>query len=165
MRRLLSDRFAFGFCLIVGIGLVSASVVLAQLLNLSACPLCIWQRILYLAIALFAVLGLVAGGSRGPRAVIALLITVAGAAGVYVAGYQTYLQRFAQDTQCSGAQAWWERVVDWAGERLPLLFEASGLCSEPGWKFLTLSIAEWSLVAFFVLTIVGLYVLLRRETK
>ena len=59
--------------------------------------------------------------------------------------------------------AWWETLIDWAGEQLPSLFYASGLCSEPGWKFLGLSIAEWSLLAFSFLTAVSLYALLRRR--
>jgi disulfide bond formation protein DsbB len=59
--------------------------------------------------------------------------------------------------------AWWELLVDWAGERVPLLFTASGLCSDPGWKFIGLSIAEWSLLAFSFLTLSSLYALLRRR--
>lgn len=158
-----SNRLGFMFSLVVSIGLVCAAVLLGRLLNLAACPLCIWQRILYFVIALFAAIGLLGAGNRVIRAGMALLITLAGAAGVYVAGYQTYLQRFAQDTQCSGAQAWWERVVDWAGAQVPLLFEASGLCSDPGWQAFGLSIAEWSLIAFCLLTVVGLSMLWRRS--
>ena len=90
-------------------------------------------------------------------------MAVSSASGACVAAWQTYLQRFATDTRCSGAMAWWEVLVDWAGERIPLLFYASGICSEPGWKLFHLSIAEWSLLAFSFLTGLSLFALLRRR--
>jgi disulfide bond formation protein DsbB len=31
------------------------------------------------------------------------------------------------------------------------LFLPDGICSDPGWKFLSLSIAEWSLICFLAL--------------
>lgn len=165
MRRLfsLSPRFPFAASLFLGIGLVAAAVILAQLLRLAACPLCIVQRMLYLGLSGAAFIGLLTVKNRFLNAAAAFLMTAFAATGVFVAGYQTYLQRFAQDTQCSGAMAWWEMLVDWAGERVPLLFQASGLCSEPGWKFIGLSIAEWSLVAFCFLTLLSLFALLRRR--
>ena len=165
MRRLFSPspRLAFLVSLFLSIALVITAVFLAQLLRLAACPLCIWQRILYLALSVAALLGLAAGGHRFWQRFAALLMAVCAATGVFVAGYQSYIQRFAHDTQCSGTEAWWESFVDWAGARVPLLFQASGLCSEPGLKFIGLSIAEWSLVAFFFLTGLALVTLLRRR--
>ncbi|HUY02006.1 MAG TPA: disulfide bond formation protein B [Rhodocyclaceae bacterium] len=159
----LSSRTPFAVSLLIGVGLVAGGITLAQLLHLAACPLCIWQRMLYLALSVAALLGLAAGGHRLWRRFAALLMAGCAASGVFVAGYQTYIQRFAQDTQCSGTEAWWESFVDWAGARLPLLFHASGLCSDPAWKMLGLSIAEWSLLAFCFLTALSLYALLRRD--
>lgn len=159
----ISPRAPFGVSLVIGVGLVAGGVTLAQLLHLAACPLCIWQRMLYLTLSVAALLGLAAGSHRLWQRFAALLMAASAASGVFVAGYQTYIQRIAQDTQCSGTEAWWESFVDWAGERLPLLFHASGLCSDPAWKMLGLSIAEWSLLAFSFLTLVALYALLRRD--
>jgi len=64
----------------------------------------------------------------------ALLMGVTALTGAYVAAYQTWLQRFAKGVSCAADQPWWERFVDWAGAQWPLLFEASGFCSEAGWK-------------------------------
>lgn len=158
-----SEPLPFLVALAVSLGLVGGGVVLAQTLHIAACPLCIAQRILYLGVAAAALLGLAARGWRPLQGLAALLMGAIAATGVWVAAYQTYLQRFAVDTRCSGNLAWWELAIDWAGERLPLLFYASGLCSEPGWKFLSLSIAEWSLLAFSFLTAIALYALLRRR--
>ena len=163
MRRLQSASFPFALSLVTGIALVAVAVFLAQYLRIAACPLCILQRMLYLGLSGAAIIGLLTVKQRFLNLTAALLMLAFSAAGAFVAGYQTYLQRFAQDTQCSGAMAWWEVLVDWAGEKIPVLFRASGLCSEPGWKFLGLSIAELSLLAFFVLTLLSLYTLLRRN--
>jgi len=88
-----------------------------------------------------------------------MLTTMLAAAGtgIFVAGYQVWIQRFAPDTSCSGRMTWWEELVDWAGDQVPLLFKASGLCSDPAWKFLGLSIADWSLGFFTLLFCVAVY--------
>ena len=163
LRYVAAPRFPYALALCISVGLVGGGVVLAQTLHIAACPLCIAQRLLYLGVASAAVLGLMLGRWRIPYLAAALLMAAIAATGAGVAAYQTYLQRFAVDTKCSGAMAWWEVLIDRAGELVPWLFYASGLCSDPGWKFLSLSIAEWSLLAFSFLTAVALYALLRRR--
>lgn len=135
--------------------------MLARTLNLAACPLCILQRMVYLLLALEG-LSAAALAAR-PVAVrsAALLMGLTALAGASVAAYQTWLQRFAKGVSCTADQPWWERFVDWAGAQMPLLFEATGLCSEAGWRFLGLSIAEWSLIIFTSLTLVALRLAVR----
>lgn len=162
-RLIQAPRFPFITALLVCVAMVTFGVILAQLLRLAACPLCILQRMLYLALALSAAMGLLVFNHPVWRKIAALLMTMSAATGVFVAGYQTYIQRFAQETVCSSQATWWETFVDWAGEIAPLLFYASGLCSDPAWKFIGLSIAEWSLVAFSMLTLLSLQALLRRR--
>ena len=159
----LSARLPFALSLAVSVGLVAGGVFLAQTLHIAACPLCIAQRMLYLGVAVAALLGLATKTVGLLQRAAALLMAAAAASGAGVAAWQTYLQRFATETNCSGAMAWWERLIDWAGEHIPLLFYASGLCSDPGWKFLQLSLAEWSLLAFSCLTALACYALLRRR--
>ena len=131
-----------------GIGLVAGGIVLARTLNLAACPLCVLQRMVYLLLGLQALLLLpwvpAPGGLRAAGALMGL--TALG--GAAIAGYQTWLQRFAAGVSCTADQPWWEQFVNWAGTQSPLLFEATGLCSEAGWKLAGLSIAEWSLLIF-----------------
>jgi disulfide bond formation protein DsbB len=157
-----SPRLVFIIPVAVGLGLVGSGLILAQLYGLAACPLCIIQRMLYLLLAAIAATGLVV--SRGGRRMVALLLAAAAATGAFVAGYQVWIQRFAQEVNCSANQPWWERMVDWAGELMPMLFEANGLCSDPAWKFLSLSIADWSLLVFSGLFLFSIYALLRQRT-
>lgn len=148
---------------IVAAALVAGGVVLAQTLNLAACPLCILQRMLYLLLTLEALTAWIAAGSTPTRRAAALVMAATTLTGAGIAAYQTWLQRFAKGVSCTADQPWWESFVNWAGAQWPLLFEASGLCSEAGWKFLGLSIAEWSLIAFSSMTVAMLSAMLRKD--
>ena len=156
LRLLFAPRGLFAATGIAAAGLVCGGLILAHTLNLAACPLCILQRMLYLLLALEAVAAWLLAGSRSMAAT--------AATGVGIAAYQTWLQRFAKGASCTADQPWWEHLVNWAGAQWPLMFEASGLCSEAGWKFLGLSIAEWSLIAFTSMTIAMLVALLGKAT-
>ncbi len=145
---LLAPRSLIAATGLAAIGLVGGGVILAQTMNLAACPLCILQRMLYLLLAAEAMIAWPLLRKPLPARIAALLMAATALTGVGIAAYQTWLQRFAKGVSCTADQPWWEAFVNWAGSQWPLLFEASGLCSEAGWKLLGLSIAEWSLVAF-----------------
>ncbi len=162
LRLLFTPRGLFAATGLAAVGLVAGGLILAHTMNLAACPLCILQRMLYLLLALEAIAAWVLAGAVVQRRVAALLMLVTTITGVGIAAYQTWLQRWAKGVSCTADQPWWESFVNWAGSQWPLMFEASGLCSEAGWKFLGLSIAEWSLIAFSSMTIAMLIALLRK---
>lgn len=165
MKKLLAHpRFPFAAAAAVGVGLVVGGVILARLLNLAACPLCILQRMIYLLVALIGLMGLVVARPL-PRRFVALAMAAAAATGAFVAGYQIWIQRFARETNCVADAPWWEQMVDWASEHIPLLFQVSGLCSEVPWKLLGLSIAEWSAIAFTALFALALFAAFRPAEK
>ena len=163
LRLLFAPRGLFAATGLAALGLVAGGMFLQQTLNLAACPLCILQRMLYLLLALEAIVAWMLAGSPVPRRTAALVMTATTLTGAGIAAYQTWLQRWAKGASCTADQPWWESFVNWAGSQWPLLFEASGLCSEAGWKFLGLSIAEWSLIAFTSMTIAMLAAMLRKK--
>ena len=141
---------------LLGILLVAGGIVLARTMNLAACPLCILQRMIYLLVAFDALV--VLSLFRGPRLtwIGSIVVAHTAALGAFVAAYQTWIQRFAKDVSCTANQPWWESFVYWAGEQVPILFSATGLCSEAGWKFLSFSIAEWSLLMFVSMSVAAI---------
>ena len=149
--------FPFAFGGWVGLALVVCGVLMARFLELAACPLCIWQRILYMLFAVLALIGYSCVAKPFVRRLVALLMACTAGAGACVAGYQVWIQRFSPVTTCVGKEPWWETFITWAGNQVPLLFKASGLCSDPAWKFLDLSIADWSLMFFSALLVLSLY--------
>jgi disulfide bond formation protein DsbB len=162
LRLLFTPRGLFAATGLAAVGLVAGGLILAHTMNLAACPLCILQRMLYLLLALQAIASWMLAGAVMQRRAAALLMLVTTVTGAGIAAYQTWLQRWAKGVSCTADQPWWEAFVNWAGSQWPLMFEASGLCSEAGWKFLGLSIAEWSLIAFTSMTIAMLIALLRK---
>ena len=141
------------------LGLVVFALGLQQMLRLAPCPFCIFQRLLYLVIGLVALFGaLLPAGRQLWAALIAALAT----AGALVAAYQTWMQAFPHlATECNYTDPnLIERLVDWLGMQWPALFLATGFCTSREWEFLSLSMANWSLLLF--VGIVGYAVLLMR---
>lgn len=163
LKQLFSARGLIGATGLAAFGLVAGGVVLAQTMNLAACPLCVLQRMLYLLLVLESALALGIARTAGAWRIAALPMLATALIGAGIAAYQTWLQRFAKGVSCTAEQPWWEHFVNWAGSQWPLLFEASGLCSEAGWRFLGLSIAEWSLAAFTAMSLAMLSVALKRR--
>lgn len=163
LQRVASSRRLFAAIGLSAFGLVATGLVLARTLNLAACPLCILQRMLYMALAMEAVVAFFLARRPIAGRLSTALMGITALTGTGIAAYQTWLQRFATGVSCTANQPWWERFVYWAGEQCQWLFEATGLCSEAGWKLLGLSIAEWSLIAFTTFTIATLAAVRRKN--
>jgi protein dithiol:quinone oxidoreductase len=146
---LLKPRYIWLGVAAISAGLVVASLILGAWLKLHPCPLCIFQRLLFMLISVLALAAFL--GSRrlaGPVAgILTLLTAVSGAA---VAGYQIWLQaQPAAMFTCGGANPnLIERLVDWLGQQLPSLFLATGICGDKELLILGYSLAVWSLAAF-----------------
>ncbi len=146
---LLKPRYIWLGVAVASAVLVAASLILGAWLKLHPCPLCIFQRLLFMimsVLALAAFLGArrLAGRTAG---VLTLLTTLSGAA---VAAYQVWLQaQPAAMFTCGGADPnLIERLVDWLGQKLPSLFLATGICGDKELVMLGYSLAVWSLAAF-----------------
>ncbi|EKE17121.1 MAG: hypothetical protein ACD_10C00608G0002 [uncultured bacterium] len=128
-------------------GLVAIGMELQAILHLAPCPLCIFQRLLYLAIGALALFGFLWPAIRLAWAGLIGLLALLGAA---VAGYQTWMQAFPElATECGYAEPnAIERLVDWLGMQSPSMFLATGFCTSRDWVFLGLSMANWSLLVF-----------------
>ena len=130
-------------------------------LHLAACPLCIIQRMVYLLVATGALTGLLFQ-HRAARMFSAGAMVAFSGVGMFIAGYQSYLQRFPRGIGCVADSPWWEEFVFWAGEKAPLLFGVGGVCEDASLKLFGLSIAELSFLAFFVLALASLMTLMRK---
>ncbi|MCC6271723.1 MAG: disulfide bond formation protein B [Microbacteriaceae bacterium] len=163
MNHLRSPRFLFALGVLVPVLLVSFAVVLTIFHHVAACPLCIVQRMLYLAISLVSLWGLLFAPIRTIRVIAAFLGSTAAAVGVAITGYQIYLQHNPFTASCGDGTAWWELLVERAGQGLPVLFKADGLCSDSTATLLGFHIVEWSLLAFFGLFVLCLLALFPRQ--
>ena len=128
-------------------GAVAGGMELQNLVRLAPCPLCIFQRLVYMVIGLVALLGAIAPAGR---LLWSALIAGLAAGGMAVAGYQSWMQAFPHlATECSYSDPnAIERLVDWLGMLWPSMFLATGFCTGRDWEFLGLSMANSSLLMF-----------------
>lgn len=146
------DRAWFATLGLGCLGLVAVGMELQTLLHLAPCPLCIFQRLLYILIGFLGILGFAIPAGRSLWAV--LVIGLAGF-GFGVAAYQTWMQAFPDlAPECSFTDPnVIERIVDWLGMQMPSMFLATGFCTSREWEFLGLSMANWSTVIFTAIVI------------
>lgn len=154
----LAPRPGFALIALGAFGLVAAGMVVGEIYRLQPCPLCIFQRVLYLLVGTIGLAGvLLPGGASLWR----LLIAWVSVGGIATATWQTWLQLAPPGSvaECSYVDPnLIERFVDWLGMRLPSLFLATGFCNDRSWTFFGLTMANWSIVCFVGFLVVGLLV-------
>jgi len=131
------------------LALVIASIGLTELLSLNPCHLCIFQRLLDMTLVL--AFGLAAWRYHQRDQVLWLSgAGIIALVGMAVAAYQSWDQAFPDDGfDCSGSEPnAIERLVEWLGQRWPLLFLATGFCDSKELVIFGLSLANWSFVSF-----------------
>lgn len=122
------------------------------------CPLCLLQRIVYIALAVVFLVAALHGPGRMGAAIYGGLSFVTAAVGASIATRHVWLQHLPKDLvpQCGPS-------LEFTFRKYPMfqafekVFAGSGQCAEVGWTFIGLSIAEWSLICFVLLGIYALY--------
>ncbi len=132
--------------------------------GLDPCPLCIFQRLAYIAIIIFSLVGLIHAPHNFWLRVYSGLILTSAASGAAIAGWQVRLQHLPPDKvpECGPGLDYMLEVFPLM-DVLKLAFTGSGECAEIDWTFLTLSIAEWSLICFLCLVIISSIHLFRKR--
>jgi len=142
--------YAAGF-LIAG-GLIAYALYLQYYEYQDPCPLCILQRVVYIALMIVFLVGALHGPRRTGACVYSGLLALISLAGAGIATRHVWLQHLPKDKvpECGPG-------LSYMLDRFPLIdafakiFRGSGECAEAGWKLLGLSIAEWSLIWFVLL--------------
>jgi disulfide bond formation protein DsbB len=123
------------------------------------CPLCLLQRVVYIALMVVFLLGALHGPRRTGAVVYSTLLVLVSLIGAGIAGRHVWLQHLPKDKvpECGPGLGY---ILD----RFPLvnalekIFRGSGECAEAGWRLMGLSIAEWSLVWFILLGAYAVFV-------
>jgi disulfide bond formation protein DsbB len=117
--------------------------------GLEPCPLCIFQRLCYMAVGAIAVIGAVHGPAATWRRLYSGALFLAAAIGAAIAGRQVWLQHLPPDQvpECGPGLDYMLDVFP-LSDALRMAFTGSGECAQVDWAFLSLSIAEWSLFWF-----------------
>jgi disulfide bond formation protein DsbB len=137
-------------------GLLAYAYVLQFIDDLEPCPLCIFQRIAFIAVGLLFLIAAIFGSGPIRSRWYAWLIAIASAIGALIAGRHIYLQGLPPDEVPSCGPGL-EYMLDTLpiAQTLKEVFTGSGECAEIAWTFLGLSIPWWALVWFVGLAIWG----------
>ena len=143
-------------------GLLGFGYYLQFARGLEPCPLCILQRLAFMALGLSFLIGVLIGPGRVGARLLAGLGLLFAALGAGVAGRQVWLQSLPADQVPACGPG-----LDYMVENFPLLkalsmiLRGSGECAENTWQFLGLGIAAWALVWFVLLGGLAVWLLLR----
>jgi disulfide bond formation protein DsbB len=133
-------------------GLMGFALFLQYIEHQDPCPLCMVQRVIFVAILTVFALAALHGPKRAGERVYAALISLLSLAGVSVAARHIWIQHLPKDQVPACGPG-----LDYMLETMPMsnvlkeLMHGSGECAEKGWTFLNLGIPEWSLLCYLAL--------------
>jgi len=128
------------------------------------CPLCLLQRGFYYGILVVLAAGALHGPGRGGAIAYAIGALVFAAGGIATAVRHVWLQHLPpEQVPACGPDLFYMMENLPLGRTLQLLLRGSGQCAEVHWRFLGLSIAEWSLAWFLAFAALALTLALRKR--
>ena len=146
----------FAFVAVVCVAALAIALVSQHVYDMQPCPWCVLQRLIFCAITLFALLGLVWRGAAGGRVAgtFALLLAFAGIA---AALWQQMVA--AKSESCNLTLA--DRIVGATtlDHLLPDVFEARVSCADAAVSLLGVPYAYWAAACFAVCAIALLRIL------
>jgi len=161
--RTISNRWLYlAGALFVG-GLVGFGLFLQYVKHQDPCPLCMVQRVVFVAILMVFALAAMHGPKRTGERVYAVLVALLSLLGAGVAARHIWIQNLPKDQVPTCGPG-----LDYMLETMPMadvlkqLMHGSGECAAKGWTFLALGIPEWSLLCFVVLGIWVFAIVFRR---
>lgn len=159
MKPHLTPRLGYVAGFLICGGLILYALYLQYYEYQNPCPLCLLQRVIYIALMVVFLLGALHGPRRTGAIVYSTLLVLVSLIGAGIAGRHVWLQHLPKDKvpECGPGLGY---ILD----RFPLvnalekIFRGSGECAEAGWRLMGLSIAEWSLVWFILLGAYAVFV-------
>lgn len=155
MRR--RQRWGHGAALFVCAALLAGAYGLEWLGGLEPCPLCMVQRLVFAGLAVAFLAGFLHGATGWGRFVHGGLVAVLGAAGSAVAGRHLWLQSLPAD-EVPACGPGLDYMMDAFGlaETAAMVLAGSGECAEVH-TVLGVTLPGWTLVAYIVLALWGLW--------
>lgn len=150
-----SFRTAFAFAAAVAAALLAYAYWSQFAGGLEPCPLCIFQRVAFIAVFVVCLAAAIHGPTGIGRRIYGGLAFLAAAVGAGIATRHVWLQNLPADQVPACGPG-----LDYLMEAFPLAevvrlaFTGSGECAEIDWVFLGLSMPAWTLV-WFVLFALG----------
>jgi len=141
----------------ISLAAVAAALVTQHVFDMQPCPWCVLQRLIFVLVAVVALVGLAWRSGAGQRstAIGLLLLCAAGAA---AALWQHFVA--AVSNSCNLTLA--DRIVSATGlpALLPDVFEARATCADAAVKLAGVPYEFWALALFFIIEAAAVWLLL-----
>ncbi len=160
----LTNRVIYGAAFALIAGLMGVAFYLQYVEGLEPCPLCMAQRIAFMALGLVFLVAFIHGPRGGGGKVYAVLGSLIGLAGLALASRQLWLQSLpADEVPVCGPGLEYMLQAFPLSEVLTMMLKGTGECAEVQWVFLGLSIPGWTAVAFVGFVILWSFTALRKS--
>ena len=141
--------------------LIGYALYLQEIKGLLPCPLCVVQRMSYWGVGLTALLAFLHNPKKIGYRLYGGFMLIFALLGMLIAGRHAWLIRYPESFECgiSPEEAFLNAlpIAEW----WPAMFEANGDCADVSWQFLSLTIPDWSLIAFLILFLLAAYLVMK----
>ena len=143
-------QYLTGF--IVCVALLAYAYYVQFALGIEPCPMCIFQRIAFIAMALFFLAGAIHNPLAMGRRVYAILLLLVAAIGVGIAARHIWVQHQPPDPMAGCAPGWNYMIQNFPlSTVLKKAFTGDADCAQITWTFLGMSMPEWTLACYVLL--------------
>ena len=155
-------RIALAGIFVACAALLGFGLYLQHVVGLEPCPMCILQRVAFVAVGVVALAAAIHGPKPTGARVYSGFVVLFALAGAAVAARHSWLQRNPPPIASCGAEL--EFLLDNfpLAQALPKIFGGTGECSKVSWKFLGISIPEWALLWFIAFAAIAVWASLRK---
>ena len=121
-------------------------------LGIEPCPMCIFQRIVFIVMAILFLVGAIQSPRARGRRVYALLLLLSACIGIGIAARHLWVQHQPPDLMAGCAPGWNYMIANFPfSKTLKMAFTGSADCAQVSWTFLRLSMPFWSLLCYVLL--------------
>ncbi len=161
----ISNRWLYLAGALFASGLMGFGLYLQYVKHQDPCPLCMVQRMIFVAILVLFAVAALHGPKRIGERVYAALIGLLSLLGVAVAARHIWIQHLPKD-QVPACGPGLDYMLDTfpMADVLKELLHGSGECAVRGWSFLTLGIPEWSLLCYIALGMWSVLIAVRKTS-
>lgn len=159
-----SFRLQFGLGAAICAALIGYALYVQHGMLMEPCPLCIFQRMVVMAIGAVLLLGALHAPGKTGRRVYGVIGALVAVVGIGIAGRHVQLQNMPPD-QVPACGPGLNYLLDAfpLSEALSQVLKGSGECAKVDWTFLGYSMPVWTLVWFVILLVWALWAGFRRR--
>jgi len=163
--RNISSRWLYSVGVLIVLGLIGGALFLQYGLREDPCPLCMVQRVIFIAIGVLFFIAAVHNAGRIGRWVYSTLIAFTALGGVAVASRHIWLQHLPKDQVPACGPG-----LDFMLKNFPMaevwqeLMHGSGECATKGWTFLGLGLPELALTWYVVLGLLAIFIAVKKPS-